>query len=369
MSTLGSHVLLGNSVRYLAQSGQRADVRVIALDRFADQDTQIAAAFARGLPEAKFERMAEVFRELQLPRDIPWSYAAGFEQSPEGLSDLLLQYPRLLGNSPKVLRLLSDARRLFPLLDVLHIDYPEVVFAPPPDLTGWLYKASARQGGMAVQSAQQAPWSNAGFYQRRLSGKTVSLLFAADAQEARPIGFNRIGVVSRQQADFRFARVLSGYVPAPSLAGQMLQAARRLTRALALRGVNGLDFMLHGGKAWLLDINARPPASLELYEAALPRGGLLTHLDACEGRLPVMPQSAALRGMEIVYAPARCRFSSTEWPEWVSDRPADDSQVEAGHPLASVHASAPDLRAVALQLRQRRRDLLASIVYSSEVAA
>jgi uncharacterized protein len=370
MATAQPHLLIGTSVRYLSQSAYRAGMQVAALDRFVDDDTRVAASHSRQLPAMSQQALMQALAELGEAGDVPWTYAAGFEADPEALASLVRQQRNLLGNTPDVLRLLADPERYVSLLDTLEIAYPKTVFGRPAETDGWLYKAAGRQGGYQVWPADTAEPQAPGYYQRCLSGELCSLLFAANGKAIQPLGFNRLSACAPQRGDFRFACAISGYLPDERLAEQMTLVAQRLTRALGLRGINGVDFVLHEGDACLLELNARPPASLELYELRLPRGGLQAHIAACQGELPPAPTSdAGNSGLQIVYAPHGFRIGRLHWPEWVSDRPRAGSTIASGAPLVSVRAVADSIQAVAERLRQRAQAVIELLEKPAEAVA
>lgn len=347
-------LLLGNSVRYLAQSAQGAGYAVTAVDAFNDSDTREASRRYARAGDHVGTTVDAALRALQAEPSSPWAYGAGFEAEPAVLSRLCRRFPRLLGNDPKVLQLLAQTERFFGLLDELDIAYPEIVTRMPADPTGWLHKAAGRAGGTEVCLARQVSAATpSGYFQRRVKGVVCSLLFAADGSRVQELGFNRVTARYPAAGDFRFSTVIAGYEPTAQQATQMTDAATRLTRALGLRGVNGLDFVLQADEALLLDVNARPPASLELYESSLPAGGFAVHQAACLGRLPTRPTAVRIHGSRVIYARDDACPGTVDWPDWVSDRPAPGVSLTAEMPVCTVHAEGRSPEAVAVTLRQR----------------
>lgn len=363
-----SHLLLGHSVRYLAQSAEAAGIDVIAVDSFGDIDTRGAAPTYAAMGEQG--ALPTLSRMGLLDRVDGWSYSSGFESDPQQLSVLLKQCPNLCGNSPQVLSLLADPQRFFAMLDELGICYPQSVFdqADLNDST-WLFKADARQGGTQVHYVEQTRQFSEGYFQQFLDGQLCSMLFAADGSDVRLLGFNHLQPCAPEQGDFRFSQLISGFEPEAAMAKQMTRAAQSLTQALGLRGINGLDFVLYQGRAWLLDVNARPPASLELYEQRLPRGGFVAHLDASQGTLPTLRKAYGYHGLQVVYAPREGVVKLHAWPQWVTDRPSAGHQIASGEPLCTVHAAAESPHQVAQLLATRARAVECFIEQLSEVAA
>ena len=369
MANRPPHILVGHSVRYLAQSARRAGLPVVAVDAFGDTDTLAAAGQIRRVARPSPADLGRGFVGLDIGADATWSYGAGFESAPDSLAAMRRRRLGLLGSAPAVLRLLAHPTRLFALLNDLDIPVPEIAWQRPAHPDGWLFKNAGSQGGNGVWRVAEAPGTARGYYQRYLPGPVHSLLFAADGKAMRGIAYNRLEPRDARLGDFRFNRVLGDQVPPTPAAEQMQRAAVRLTRTLGLRGVNGLDFVLQQDRALLLDINARPPASLELYESLLPGGGLATHLAACRGRLPAPLPAGRPGGLQIVYAEQDTPVGAPHWPDWARDRPRPGSLVRAGDPLCSVHARADEAACLSDLLEQRALAAQFLIAQSNGVAA
>ena len=345
--------MIGNSVRYLAQSARLAGAEIASVDAFGDIDTRQASASHGRALDASPRALLDAGEAMLRDHPGSWLYGAGFERDPQALASLARQNQGLLGNDPAVLRLLAEPRRWFALLSDLDIAHPQVAFGSPRSLSGWLFKPAGGCGGWLVRRAMDADAGRyAGYYQRFNAGPLCSLVFAADGAEIETVGCNRLFARYPAAGDFRFAGAINGLVTSSATSSQMVAAARRLTRALGLRGVNGLDFVLRNDEALLLELNARPPATLELYETSLPHGGFQCHADACRGRLYPAPTPASVNGLQVVYARRTLRVPAIEWPAWVTDRPASGECVLADRPLCTVHATGGDVEAVAARLRQ-----------------
>lgn len=362
MKTGSPILVVANSARYLVQSALLSGHVVDAVDAFADLDTRLACRHWRKAVSCSPEGLDAALADLDIDQSMPWVYGAGFETQPEILRTLACRRRQLLGNDPGVMLLLADPSRLFPLLEYLDIRCPEVSLQPPSCSDGWLFKAAGRLGGNGVTWARDAGSPAVpGYYQAFVRGPLCSVLFAADGKQIRPIGFNRLLVRYPAAGDFRYAGAVSGFQPSSDQEQVMLQVASRLTRALSLRGINGLDFVIRDGEPLLLDVNARPPATLELYEMNLARGGFATHLDACRGRLPGVVPRRGVRGMRVMYARRDHDVGHIAWPLWASDRPVNGSRLNRDEPICTLHAAGAGFESVEAQLRQQA-DVIDSLV-------
>jgi predicted ATP-grasp superfamily ATP-dependent carboligase len=363
-----SLLILANSGRAMAESAFRGGYRVTVLDGFCDQDTQAVAdcwpirhGFTQLDEETLIEEMASLF-----PQD-PCGvvYGAGLEEAPSLLKRLSARC-RLLGNSPHVIEILRHPGHFFSLLNRLRIPYPEVLFTPPYSALGktWLIKRAGSCGGQGVAYFDPAHsvLDSACYYQRYLEGQVMSVLFIADGERHRTIGYNRLGMrSSNAPAPFLY----TGAIGQASLrAAQRLQLeliVTKLVTELSLRGVNSIDFILNDEGLFVLDLNLRPTATLELYEHLLTDGWIKHHVRACLGELPQVPivGSSVMHGHQIVYAPRTIEIPAMmAWPTWVKDRPAAGARITAGQPLCSLFAQGADTDEVEAGLQQRQEALL-----------
>lgn len=374
MAAPGDILVLANTVRYLAQSARASGHAVHAIDAYADLDTRRACQRLFRAAEATPQALLAALSELVIDQDLPWTYGAGFETAPEVLQGLARRNRNLLGNDPRLLLLLSDPSRFFALLDELDIAYPQTRQQLPANCEGWLFKPAGRLGGLGVRWARDAMSGHAadgsaGYYQTFVRGTLCSLLFAADTRDVAVVGYNRMMARYPSAGDFRYAGAVSGFAPTHEQQDLMLQVARRLTRALGLRGINGLDFVIRQGEPLLLELNARPPATLELYESCLPGGGFASHLEACRGRLPSRLSPDPVRGIRVLYARRSLSLADIDWPAWTRDRPAPGTQIVIDQPFCTVHAEGGDIESVEATLRQRADALDCLIRGFSEEAA
>ena len=361
-------LLVSASGRGLAQSASRAGMPVVVLDLFNDLDARALAVASRGVAgrNGRFDsrQLLAAAQELCPPESCAGLvYGSGLE----GRTRLLARLGNgrtLFGNRPETVSALKDPVRFFPLLDSLGIAHPEVRLDPPADVTGWLVKRTGGAGGSHIRQARSRHRARAHrYFQRFQPGRTLSVLFAADGRRARAIGFNEQWTAGvRHCAPYCYGGAMSQ----PSLPQQ---TQRRITgllddlvQASGLIGLNGLDFILDGDKPFVLEINPRPTATIDLYDADIEGGMLALHLRACRGELPEIPAVSVVRAHAIVYAAFALRVPvGIEWPEWCTDLPEGGSVIPMGAPVCSVHAAATtsaEARELALARRSRMESSL-----------
>jgi predicted ATP-grasp superfamily ATP-dependent carboligase len=128
--------------------------------------------------------------------------------------------------------------------------------------------------------------------------------------------------------------------------------AAGLTRRFGLRGVNGVDLIVTDGpdgtpRVFLVEVNPRYTASMELVERAYGLNVFSLHLDAMAGQLPVFSLAEHVRsqglyfGKGIVYARRALTVPDTD--EWTErgrrDIPFPGERIDAGHPVCTVLAT------------------------------
>jgi len=417
MSEAVGLTLLGMDVRALAQSVpapclpiesrpiesgpsdcHRNSLRpVLGIDCFGDEDARAAcdAFFRVGRCSADALADAALDRAFGLVQGGGRSrpdliVGGGLDARPDLLRRLGKRY-RLRGNGPEIAGVLGDPPRWFDLLDRLGIAYPPVTVGRPPAARGWLLKHAASCGGKgvipadagAVLEAERVTAPDA-YFQRHVAGAVVSAIFIADGRDARIIGFNRLFCDAAPQRPYQYA----GAIAWTGQSSEQQQIIRgwigRLTRALELRGSNGVDLVLPtpAGPAsdlsrsdaplsdrhpLLLELNARPTATLDLHAERLPGGAVYCHMEACDGRLPAMPSyeqataSRTLRGVRVSYARRPLTTRQCDWPEWCRDRPVPGTRIGAGEPVCSVYAEGTGAAGVERLLRRRAASILHSL--------
>lgn len=361
-------IVVAQSGRALAWAARAAGVGAHVLDLCADTDTaEFALSVERvgdwrsGLREP--ELLAALARLEAADPGLPLLCGGGFEDRPALLERIARGRP-LLGCAPEVFRRLADRDALEALLDErlegLGVTRPERCPGPVPAEGRWLQKRPDGCGGTHVRWLAPGESPAPGHYaQRWQPGASMSVLAVADGRSAQRLGLTRHWNAQPDPTQpFRH----SGMLAAPcggALAACLDALLGRLVPALGLRGLFGVDFILGpAGRVLVLDINARPPASLELHERA---GSLFErHLLGVAGRLAEPPWAVfhSVRAQAVLYAPSALRTPALDWPAWASDRPPPGLAVAPGEPLCTVHAAGATAEAAGRRVRERMTEVL-----------
>jgi uncharacterized protein len=359
------YVIAAVTGRALAASAARAGYPVVVLDFFADRDTRTLAREVRIVAVAgglRFDRTALLRAAGSLAPPSASAglvYGSGFEGCP-GLLARLASGRELLGNSPEVVASVRDPHRFFPLLDRLGIHHPEVRHTAPENPTGWLVKHPGGAGGTHVRRATRRPVRSGSYFQRLEAGDACSVLFLADGRAGLILGFNRQWTRPlRMDRPFLYGGAV-GAVPMPApVVSDIQERLDALVGASGVLGLNGLDFLLDGERWSALELNARPTATMELYDLDYQHGLFHQHIEACRGSLPVAAASPrAARAQAIVHAPAAWIVTPLfEFPEWCADIPMAGTALAPLDPVCTVHAEAPNPDRAVAMVEERRGEM------------
>lgn len=379
-------------------AAKRAGYIVTAIDAFADQHTVELADITMVVDYDQHgfnaDALLRAISKLDVSQYLGCVYGSGFEAQPELLQKIAGIMP-LLGNTAETVRAVKTSFDFFAALTQCHIAHPDVYDALPDvsHADGYLRKFAGGCGGshITVASSEDAELGINQYYQQRVAGRSVSLLFIADSQNIAVVGFNEQWLSPAAVTQFRYGGAVSRINLAPAIQLQLIDAAHKLTRTFGLLGLNSLDAVVQDGIAYVLEINPRLSATIDLYDdlydvdmnpADLPEKEETNLLDwhvklSLEkqklGHGPHMSRAfkpckaKPCKAHAIVYATADIAIAARfEWPSWVTDNPCPDTQHEtigifAGQPVCSVLAYA-EFADEARQLAQARVKIMQQLL-------
>ncbi|WP_245234288.1 ATP-grasp domain-containing protein [Methylotenera oryzisoli] len=318
--------------------------------------------------------------DSQLNQFAGFVYGSGFEAQPDLLQQVAALIP-VIGNSSATLAAVKDLSVFFAVMQKLNIEHPETFEQLPVDVDSSLYlhKFCGGSGGVHIKPAVlvQNDWLEQHYFQRKLEGLPVSLLFLANGTEIEVVGFNEQWVNASTDMPFRYGGAVSHAVLSVAVQQQLLDAARQLTTQFDLLGLNSLDAIVRTTgtgieQVYVLEINPRLSATVDLYNHS---DGVLfeCHMQACRYRqLAGASQlrdkyEAVSKAHAIVYTDIDVMLNTEMvWPDWVTDTPVQLStplKIVAGAPVCSVLAYADNAVAakkVVLARVQQIKNLLQS---------
>ena len=361
-------IVLANSARALAASAKRAGFAPLAIDVFGDGDTRetsfAAITLDGGLSDGlTIGKVAGAVQSLISAYDpVGLVYGSGFEHQPEAIASIA-RMTRILGNDAETIKRAKDPLVLARLCAAAGISHPPIAFTAPEEPEHWLVKARGGAGGAHVAMARLGrPAPPGRYFQRRVAGENISALFVADGRKAGIIGLSLQWSSPAPASPFRYGGAAGPVDVGAAQAGEIARAVACVTSELGLVGINSADFVVSDDVVWLIEINPRPGAALDVFE--LDEGALFAaHLAACEGRLIAVPSGSGFKAAEVVYAPSDIVVSRSEpnWPEWMADRPPPGARIAAGDPLCTTLAREATFELARTRAKMRARNIIAIV--------
>lgn len=338
----------------LAQTVRNAGFKPLVIDLLSDLDTRVHAEYCLRISSLAKVDLKPAVEWLLVNYVVEFAvYGSGFEQNVDSLAYLSEQM-LVIGNQPEVFSRVQNKPAFFTLLQTLQIPHPEVAFGKPENATDWLIKPMRGQGGIGISRYSESDQITSDkYWQKYQQGVPHSVLFLADGRRCQIVGFNRQWSIALNAKDeFIFSGVLNDTDLTTEHKIQLALWLAKLVAELSLKGLNSLDFIYDGQNCYVLEINPRPPASMQLYKADL----FYRHLQACKGVLPVADLAQmGVTGLQIIYA--KCDLvipNRFPWPEGTYDVPEAGSIIGAEQPICSMIAHQQDSASVLMLLTRQQ---------------
>jgi uncharacterized protein len=345
------------SARMIAELAVADGYAVTAIDRFGDVDLRAIAEVATATTS---DTMAALARDVDADAFV---YGAGLENRPDLVAQLA-EGRELLGTPPERLAAARDPWAVGAAARAAGARAPETrsVAEPPMGAAAdtWLRKPRRGGGGRGVRRWRGGRLRPAEILQRRIAGLSCSAVAVADGRRAvmlgiteqlhRPSGFHWTGNMTppRLPAGERH-----------ELAGQMAAVCTEVAARFGVRGAFGVDAIWDGRHAWVLEVNPRPSAALELFGP----GSFEAHVRGARGvslPTPGSPPAAQCAKVKLVlFAERDVRAPDPDW--WpkglVRDLPHAGEAIPRGAPVCTlVSATAGES-----ELAARGAELLAAL--------
>jgi predicted ATP-grasp superfamily ATP-dependent carboligase len=349
----GPLIIVGASARAAAQSAIRAGFHPYPIDLFADWDLQ-------HLNPVQIERYPiEFLRALAAAPDAPWMYTGSLENYPRLIARMARLRP-LVGNGPEVLKKVRDPQWLAELLADSPVRFPETLVLGRSQEAGigeqesrlagdWLLKPLRSGGGMGIRrvrgSAELPSFSKPHVLQRVIFGQPISVAFSVIDGEVFWIGASEqwIGRDWGAPQEFQYAGSLAPLLLSETEEAALLQLAKKLATATGLRGLCGLDLIRNEQGLWLIEVNPRYTASIELFELLSTRCLIAEHCGVIPSRQQPRPSTVAAKLIVYAKQPGTCgnqlhnRLSGLLHDGITySDVPRLGTQFERGNPICTL---------------------------------
>jgi predicted ATP-grasp superfamily ATP-dependent carboligase len=342
IAVAGAIAVVGASARAAAFSLLRAGYQVVAADLFADAD------LARCCPATRLATYPDGFADwlAQVECD-SWLYTGALENYPE-LVDRLAKIRPLIGNSGESLRRVRNPLLLQKVLQQADFLFPETVAATAGRLRQgrWLGKTYQGSSGNGVSLATGAP-HDVPYWQRRVSGTPLSAVF--EGSELRGVTRQLVGEPWAGAAQFQYCGSIGPWLLSSKCERHLQQLGERLCQEFELTGWYGIDLIDSGDQLWIIEVNPRYTAAVEIVERA--------HADAnaCFGKAILFakqPLTMDAQLCETLLSDA----DSIRWPR-LADIPIRGTKIAIGQPVLTTFASATSVQAVEIELQRCIKEL------------
>jgi predicted ATP-grasp superfamily ATP-dependent carboligase len=355
-------LLIGMSTRALAESATRKprDYHIVSLDYFGDFDQrQIVENYSllgNYTQSFSIERLFE--RSLDLAFDAV-VYTSNLENHPD-LVERLAERAIIIGNSPETLKKVRDPGALAALCERCGFRFPRTILlqdSPLPKINGRFLLKPLKSGGghgivKCISTSKLREKGKSFFLQEYLEGLSLSAAFLANGSKSRIIGISEqlsgipefrtngfqycgnIVLLDSERYDFPFSHMWE----------KCQVIAEALTTEFVLKGLNCIDFISKNGKPYLIEINPRYSASMELYERGWGLDLFELHVKSIFGEFPVLTPSrkipARYFGKAILYArdsitiPGISPFIDSE----ARDIPHQGDFIKRGAPVCTLYS-------------------------------
>jgi predicted ATP-grasp superfamily ATP-dependent carboligase len=375
-------VLAGASVRAAAYSALRAGLLPRCLDLFGDDDLR-AVCEVQTIPPSEYPH--GFARLLDAIPSVPLIYTGALENHPAVLARLSRHRP-LWGIAGDLLRAVRDPCCVHAALAAANLPALEIVptgAAIPAD-GRWLSKPLAGASGAGVRFARNGETVPPGRYaQRFVAGDSGGAIFCGDGKKATLLGVTRqlLGLDWLHTSGFRYCGSVGPWQLPEPVQRTLTDVGLALASAFGLCGLFGVDFVLDGETVWLVEVNPRYTASIEVLEYATGLQALAWHRCAfASGEPPGTPAASAnIVGKVILYASERLtipgaapwltddRASSLVELPLFADVPATGAVIERGRPILTLFARGATEAACLEALRHRACEV-ESILYGEGIA-
>jgi len=433
-------VVIGASCRAAAQGIRRAGVsRIEARDEFLDADLlEVAQVCAATIAQPGSET-----QELDAYCGVPLLLCGGMENRPEDLARYL-ELGMVCGVNTEQLRMLRNPANWEKWSEGAGIGWPRSIGVNAaiaieqviPQERKWLLKSRSSAGGLGVrvhrsassleQELRQGGLQEGEYLQEWIEGINIGATFCSGELGVRLMGVARSLVAAEYPGPlpFIYRGNIAPWVVSEGVRERLLKFARLVTEGSGVRGLWQADFVLQEGGSkeellWLLEINPRWSASMELHDFVEREGSevgtlVRSHLRALFGDVEVRVggrervggrdrEAGVMYGKGIVYAPEdlelreevqlrlwemrwdgvsviadSARFSLADIPSPPREIKEDGSQViggleglkiERGMPIVSVLVAGDGEEVVLERLREGRRAVLELFGASPKLAA
>jgi len=338
-------IILGASARAAAASAIRAGFTPWTADLFADRDLRTLVPEAIRCPAGQYPQgLVDILKEAP---DAPWIYTGALENSPNLIRKLMDIRP-LWGNGPNAL---LASRSPFFIEKLLGSNALSALEVRPADgeLTPdhrWLQKTLRGAAGNGIRFSNERDPSC--YFQQYIEGTPMSANFVRARGCVKLLGITEqlIGIDWLNAPPFRYAGNIGPAEVSDHCQEELTRIGEVIGEGCGLLGLFGVDFILAEDRPWVVEVNPRYTASIEVLERAMDFSLLSEHRTAFEDEFVLtrtISGNSQSCGKAILYAERDFVFPQAdlqerEGVENFADIPHPGDLIQAGWPILTILA-------------------------------
>lgn len=329
----------------------RAGVVPIVCDFFCDQDTRDIAD-VKQIPSYE-----SLLKPGSLP-DCDFVLFTGATEHHRRVVEHCLLKCKPIGNPTPNAFPLANPIELYEWAESVGVRMPKTQTSLPKGDGHWLRKRFESSGGLGVHplNLEESSLSTERmFFQKFVDGHAMSAVFFANGGKATLCGCTKqlTGLSVLGASDFKYCGSIGPVDLSSSFTNQLLSIASGMARDFKLSGLFGIDFIFDQETAWMIEVNPRYTASVEVLE--LNAGQSLIF-----GRSFNWYEQNLMIGKAIIYWPEERPLVWNKTDNWtlfcdifqnddcietiestivVADVPQPDTEIKQGHPVLTVFAA------------------------------
>ncbi len=377
MNNTTDMTIFGASARAACWSAVRAGLNVCAFDQFRDLD------FPAGCDVQLISENEQLFsglKELQKNQTGFCLPVGGWENDAELMQRLESKFSLLNTNSAatKLVRNPFLIQQVLFEANLPSLNVRDACGSDHNDAGRWIRKPLAETGGIGIERVRSASGKYEPDYydQQFVPGESYSaIFFASQAGEIKLLGMTQqlIGCDELPHRPFAYVGsvgpVFSGESEyEQSIRFRVKQMANALSKQIEFYGLFCFDFIVSQNVPYLVEINPRYSASVEVLELALQQSFLQLFSD----RKMHCNASHKLIGKSILYAWQEFELPSDwdwnqathelagknwEYDQWsvpvLSDLPAPGTRFSTGDPICTIWVEQENIQSCCEELRKR----------------
>ncbi|MBU7037574.1 MAG: ATP-grasp domain-containing protein [Theionarchaea archaeon] len=337
------YVLVGLSTRAVAESAVRAGKDCVAVDFFGDIDLESVCKTVSLKREYNVSLSSfnpySFLKAAELVDADCMIYVGPLENYP-CIIQKFASYYEIIGNDAKTNEKVRDWKVVYQVCNQHNIKTPKTY-------NGHHYIAKPKKSGGGTGIHRLSSY----VIQELVRGDPYSVSFVGDGEKAQILSINEqlIGREEFGAREFWYCGNITPVFPGEHASVVADAACTALTRHFGLKGSCGIDFVVHSSSSpYVLEVNPRPQATLELLERVYGTNMVVVHENAVRGVLEAPSARSGTPetwGKAIIYAEKDIIMPDTrEWLDhsWIKDIPHPSELILKSEPICTVIADGKD---------------------------